>query len=788
MVGSYDWWLVVLSVLMASLASYTALHLASRVAASAGRVRTVWLVGGAVAMGVGIWSMHFIGMLAFRLPAPMTYRVPQLLLSVLVAILASAFALSVVGRPRVSPGGFLVAAVGMGAAIAGMHYIGMWGLHVPASLTWHRGLVAGSIAIAIMASLGALLLAFRFRGEPTPHHGWQRGVSGVVMGLAIAGMHYTAMAAARFGPPHPGFGVPDRAGLATTGLAGAVIVSSLMILGLALLGAMGDQWVRAKTAETAALQEREQILQTSNAALERSQAALRRTSATLRAVVESSPLPIIACNHEGAVQSWNLAAERLFGWREAEVLGQRPPFVRPEQADEIRHIRDQVLTHGPVMDLEVTRYKRDETPVTLSLSVAPLHDEPTATVGTIAIAVDITERKRMIGQFAQAQKMEAMGQLAAGVAHDFNNILTAIGSYAEFLRDELPTDDPRAADVEGIREAADRATALTQQLLAFSRRQVIRPEPLDVNGVVAETIRLAERLVPSNIRISMLAQQDVGGVSADRGQLSQVLLNLVINARDAMPDGGTLVVETTDIELDAAYASEHLYVKPGAYVVITVSDTGVGMDEVTRARIFEPFFTTKPAGTGLGLATVFGIVRQAGGHVFVYSELGTGSTFKVYLPRLEAGERAAARSEPDRPRLFTGSETVLLVDDDAVIRTIAARALRASGYQVLEATSPGEALLLVEREGTPIALLVTDIMMPLITGHELAERVQRLRPGARVLYMSGYTENSVIRRGVLQPDVAFLAKPFTPDSLVRSVRAALDAPALGSDTRVMPAG
>jgi signal transduction histidine kinase/CheY-like chemotaxis protein len=468
------------------------------------------------------------------------------------------------------------------------------------------------------------------------------------------------------------------------------------------------------------------------------------------------------------------------------VLGRMPPYVRPEQADEIRHIRDHVLAHGSMMDLEVTRYKRDETPVTLSLSVAPLYEEPTAAVGTIAIAVDITERKRMVGQFAQAQKMEAMGQLAAGVAHDFNNILTAISSYAEFLQEALPADDPRAEDIEGIREAAARATALTRQLLAFSRRQVVRPEPLDVNAVVAETIRLVERLIPSNIRVSVLARPDVGAVSGDRGQLSQVLLNLVINARDAMPGGGTLIVETSNVDLDAAYASEHLYVKPGAYVVIAVSDSGVGMDEGTRARIFEPFFTTKPAGTGLGLATVFGIVRQAGGHVFVYSEPGAGSTLKVYLPRLEAGERPATPSTPGPARVSTGSETVLLVDDDAVIRTIAVRALRGAGYQVLEATSPGEALLLVERAVAPIALLVTDIMMPLMTGHELAERIQRLRSGIRVLYMSGYTEDSVIRRGVLQADVAFLAKPFTPDLLVRSVRVALDAPVFGSNASSAP--
>ncbi len=379
-------------------------------------------------------------------------------------------------------------------------------------------------------------------------------------------------------------------------------------------------------------------------------------------------------------------------------------------------------------------------------------------------------------QLRQAQKLEAIGRLAGGIAHDFNNLLSVILSYSELLLARgAPGTDGRA-ELEEIREAGERAAKLTHQLLAFSRQQVLAPQSLDLNDVVRGLHSMLERLLGEDVQLRLRLATGLGAVLADRGQIEQVIMNLVVNSRDAMPTGGTLTIETDDIRLDEAYAREHIGVEPGPYVLLAVSDTGVGMDRATRQRMFEPFFTTKEMGkgTGLGLSTVFGIVKQSGGSVWVYSEPGLGATFKIYLPR-HAGdvERTAA---PVPLVTARGSETILLVEDEPQVRGLAIAILNRAGYTVLPASSPTEAIDLARRsEG--IDLLLTDVVMPGMNGRELADRIRSERPGLRVLFMSGYTDDVILHHGVLAPGVAFLQKPLTPDSLTRKLRQALEAPA-----------
>jgi two-component system, cell cycle sensor histidine kinase and response regulator CckA len=377
-------------------------------------------------------------------------------------------------------------------------------------------------------------------------------------------------------------------------------------------------------------------------------------------------------------------------------------------------------------------------------------------------------------QLRHSQQLDAIGQLAGGVAHDFNNILTAISGYCGLLLADTPAGDARRDDVLGIQEAADRAAALTQQLLAFGRKQVMQPAVLDVREVIEDAGRLLRRLIPEDIGLVITTGPILSHVFADRGQLGQVLVNLAVNARDAMPDGGQLTIEARDEPLGEAYADTHLAIEPGPYVRIAVTDTGRGMTLEVKAHIFEPFFTTKPAGkgTGLGLATVYGIVKQFGGYIFVYSEPGHGTTVKVYLPRAEGVATPALREERAPPR--AGRETLLLVEDDPGIRKVARRILEMQAYTVLVAGTPGEALEIAAQYEGRIDLLLTDVVLPGQTGPRLAEILLRERPGLPVLYMSGYTDDAIVRNGQLSPDTEFLAKPFTPDTLHRRVRQILD--------------
>ena len=508
----------------------------------------------------------------------------------------------------------------------------------------------------------------------------------------------------------------------------------------------------------------------------RAEDRLAENRALLAALVKAAPVAIVAVDAEEHVTLWNAAAERLFGWTAAELVGRKIPFTKTRDSEEYARVRDRVWSGQTVTGLETRRERKDGTVVDVLLSCAPFQDSQAGLCGMVALYLDRGEYRQLEEQLRQSQKMDAVGQLAGGVAHDFNNLLTVIKAYSGILADQLDDDNPLKTDVGEIQRAAGRASSLTKQLLAFSRKQVLQPRVLDLNSVSRELEPMLQRLIGDDVRIVLQLDVTIGRVKADRSQIEQVLINLIVNARDAMPHGGTVSVETANVELSGEYLRRHPMVAPGQYVMIAVSDTGVGMDHATQSRIFEPFFTTKPAGTGtgLGLSTVYGIIKQSSGYIWVYSEPGVGTTFKVYLPRLEAEEIDAATSECPVAAPVAGSETVLLVEDEPSVRLIARRILERNGYTVLEAHDGRHAIRVADQYKQPIQLLLTDMMMPELTGRDVWAMLAKRRSDIRVLYMSGYTNDHMVRRGLLDSDAAFLQKPFTAPDLARAVRSTLD--------------
>ena len=507
----------------------------------------------------------------------------------------------------------------------------------------------------------------------------------------------------------------------------------------------------------------------------RAEEALRASEAQYRALFDLSPFPKALFDLETRrFLAVNEAAVRHYGYSREELVGMTVDDLQPPH--ELPQYRKRVATDRPGAERSARRKhrKKDGSVLEVELTCHRLTLEGRECV--LAVALDVTERSNMERQMREAQKMEAIGNLAGGIAHDFNNLLSVVLSYSEILAAGLKAGDPMRADLGEISAAGKRAADLTRQLLAFSRRQVLQPRALDLGTVVSGVTRMLQRLVGEDVEMSVVAAPGLGTVMADPGQVEQVLMNLVVNARDAMPDGGKLTIETSNVELDADYARSHPDVVAGGYVMLAVTDTGSGMSAATRERIFEPFFTTKEngKGTGLGLSTVFGIVRQSGGNVWVYSEPGEGTTFKVYLPLADGAFVPAVDVAADT-RSGSGTETILLVEDEEPVRTLARTILERAGYRVLEAQSGGDALLICEQHPARIHVLVTDVVMPRMSGRQLAERLCAVRPEMKVLFMSGYTDRSIVRHGILDSDVAYLQKPITPGLLTRRVREVLDA-------------
>jgi hypothetical protein len=473
----------------------------------------------------------------------------------------------------------------------------------------------------------------------------------------------------------------------------------------------------------------------------------------------------------------------ILGYTVAEVPG---PAALSTWVMERIHPDDRVA-HGPsylafvaghsgrfAADLRLRDKSGEWVDVAVSLKAVGL--EPGGGVAQVAGSmIDLTERKLLEAQFRQAQKMEAVGRLAGGVAHDFNNLLTAIFAFGKFVRDTLPPDSRAHKDMDELLRVAKRAENLTGQLLAFSRRQTIAPRVLNLNAIVQDIDRMVRRLLGDDIDFSTNLAPDLGNTRVDRGAFEQVMVNLAVNARDAMPDGGKLTIETQNVELQESYAKQHgAEVAPGSYVLMALSDSGIGMDEETQQHIFEPFYTNKEPGkgTGLGLSTCYGIVKQAGGYIWVYSELGEGTTFKVYLPRVLEEEESPWEAPP--PESLLGTERILIAEDNEHVRIIASRSLAELGYVVVQTANPDEAIAAAESAAQPFDLLLTDVVMPGMSGKQLAERLQAAQPGLRVIYMTGYTANAIVHRGVLEPGTHLVQKPFTPESLAQKVRQALD--------------
>jgi two-component system, cell cycle sensor histidine kinase and response regulator CckA len=513
-----------------------------------------------------------------------------------------------------------------------------------------------------------------------------------------------------------------------------------------------------------------------------SEDALRVTYEKLQTVIEGSPLAILGLDPEGNVTMWNPAAERMTGWSEKEALGRPLPIVPKDKKLEFQALLARARSGEYLSGEEVRRQKKDGSPFDISIWTSPLCDPWGEVVGVMAFLADVTERKQMEEtlrnseeQLRQSQKIEAIGRLAGGIAHDFNNLLTAIRGYSDLLLLRIDSSSPLRRDVEEIQKAGERATSLTRQLLAFSRKQVLQPKVLDLNTVVAGMDGMIRRLIGEDIDLVTVLKPGLWNVQADPGQVEQVIMNLIVNARDAMPKGGKVTIETSNVELDDRYVRQHAVVKPGEYILLSISDTGMGMDEETKIRLFEPFYTTKEKGkgTGLGLSTVYGIVKQSGGYIWVYSEAGKGATFKVYLPRfggaVETKKEGASGSAP------RGRETVLVVEDEEAVRVLVRSILEENAYTVLTASDGVEAQKVGRSHKTPIHLIVTDVVMPKMGGREAAETLAPHLPGVKVLYMSGYTDESIVHHGVLESGIPFLEKPFTPDALLRKVRQTLDA-------------
>jgi two-component system cell cycle sensor histidine kinase/response regulator CckA len=507
---------------------------------------------------------------------------------------------------------------------------------------------------------------------------------------------------------------------------------------------------------------------------ERAEQALQSAHETLRAIVGEAPVAIYSLDNEGIVRSWNPAAERIFGWTAAEAIGQPLPTVPKDIQGSVSTRRHEVESGQMLKGVELSRMTRDGGTVTVRVYAGPMHDAGGEVTGVMVVAADTTELRRLELQYRHAQKMEAVGRLAGGIAHDFNNLLTVILGESEMALDELGPADPTRPALEEITKAGNRAGQLTRQLLAFSRQQIIESHVFNLNELVADVERMLDRLIGEDVKLVTRLTLDPVPVRADRSQIEQLIINLAVNARDAMPDGGLLTIETQTLHLEDRDVSPEAPLRPGDYCVLSVNDSGSGMSEEVRSHIFEPFFTTKAPGrgTGLGLATCYGIVAQAGGHIEVASDVGVGTRFKIYLPRtLEQTPSTAAGSAV---LASSGHERILLVEDQAAVRDVAARMLGSLGYEVLTAPDGETAMQILTGGTTNVDLLLTDVVLPGMNGGELARLARAVVPGLKVLFASGYTGDVAAYQALVDAKSALIQKPFTVSTLGERVRQALD--------------
>ena len=749
--GTHDVLLVALSVLIAAAASYTALDLATRMRAASGWSSRAWLASAAIAMGGGIWSMHFVAMLAFSLPGlEVGYELRLTLLSLALPIAVTGLGFFVVNRPGAGPVALSLSGLVMGLGIAGMHYTGMAAMSMPADLSYDALWVAVSIFVAIGASVAALWLAFHQTGVR------DRIMAAAVMGLAVSGMHYSAMQGAAFGTgAHIGH-VHGTASVNQTHLALWVTGTTFLILVLALAAAMFDRHLSQSS--------------------EREAAALRASEERFRLLLQGvTDYAIFMLDPDGRVANWNAGAERIKGYTSDEIVGSHlSRFYTPEEV-EAGAPATALRTAAEVgrFEAEGWRLRKDGSRFWANAVIDAIRDGEGRLVGFAKVTRDITERRqaqadldRAREALAQSQKMEAVGLLTGGVAHDFNNLLTAILGSLELMRKRLPDDPKLVRLLDNAVQGARRGSALTQRMLAFARRQELKPEAVDLPEIVLGMTDLLQSSIGPLVRIETRFPLGLAPALVDANQFEMALLNLTVNARDAMPEGGTITISARE-----AAGGDAVGLPEGRYVCLSVADTGIGMDEATLARAQEPFFTTKGVGkgTGLGLSMVQGLAAQSRGRLVLRSRPGEGTAAEMWFPvaeasaaRREATDAQAGASGPMRPM------TVLVVDDDQLVLENTTAMLEDLRHRVIQAGSGSEALD-VFRRTRGLDLVVTDHAMPGMTGTQLAEQIVAERPGMPIILASGYAEVPADPR----LNLIRLSKPFVQDALAQAVADAL---------------
>ncbi|MBI0539164.1 response regulator [Roseomonas sp. KE2513] len=744
--GSHDTVLIVLSVLIAIAASFTALDLASHIRASVGWARHVWLATAALAMGGGIWAMHFVAMLAFSMSGmEVGYDLGLTLLSLVVPVGATGLSFAVVSRHGSAPMLVLASGLFMGLAIVGMHYLGMAAMKMPADLRYAWPWVVTSILIAIGAATVALWLSMQ-----TSRLGTRMG-GAIAMGFAIAGMHYASMQGAVFtAHPHADMGHGSTS-LTRLTLAMAVAASAFLILFLALAAAMVDR-------RFARLSEREAM-------------ALRRSEERFRSLYQLTPLPLHSLDGNGRIENVTETWLELLGYGREEVVGR--PLVNFMAEASARQILQadwpRLLQRGELRDVEYRVVSKAGEFLDVVASARVEWQEPGTPVRVLGGLTNITERRRAEEALRQSQKIEAMGQLTGGVAHDFNNLLAVVMGNLELLRKRVPEDARSAALIENALQGARRGAVLTQRLLAFARKQELKPEAVDVPELVRGMAELLQRSIGPMVQIDTHFPLALSRAHVDANQLELALLNLAVNARDAMPDGGRLTISAAE-QILLPGTSDGL--KAGKYVLLSVADTGQGMDAATLARATEPFFTTKGVGkgTGLGLPMAQGLAAQSGGRLLLRSKLGQGTTVELWLPvgEVEAEARqAAAATKPTAATETTVPLTILVVDDDALVLANTSAMLEDLGHTVLQAASGAEALKML-RANQRVDLVVTDQVMPSMTGSQLVSELRSDQPHVPVLLVSGYAD---LPSGS-DDDLPRLSKPFSQAALAHAIHAA----------------
>jgi PAS domain S-box-containing protein len=883
LIGSYDYRLVALSISISILAAYASFDLAGRVSKSEGALRTAWLSGGAVAMGIGIWSMHYVGMEAFRLPIPVAYDWPTVLVSLLAAILSSGVALFIVKGKTLGAVETVIGSLAMGGGIAGMHYIGMRAMRISANCEYDMGLVSASILLAVVISSVALRLDFALKNDASIWGARKIGAA-LVMGTAISSMHYVGMAAVRFLPESPSHkgDLAHAVSVSSLGLT-SLIVAVIVILSIAIVAAVNErrfaiqsehleegksllQAVFDNITEGVVIVDRDRnIIQANQPAVSllnlpekkltvqevismfetylpdgrrlrfdelpsarafredflkdcklridnratgkkifveistsairnaegtvvqvmicyrdiTTQAQMDETRSRLAAIVESSEDAIVGKNDKGIVTSWNRSAERLFGYMEEEILGRSIRLLLPQDRQEEEDAILRRIQLGETLEhFETTRRRKDGHVIDVSLTISPIRDSSGQIVGASKIARDITHSKQIERQARQSEKMEALGQLTGGIAHDFNNLLGVITGNLELLERALANDDAMIKRVQTAKKAALRGADLTRRLLVFSRKEELTPRLTHLRETIDNVVEIATRTIGPEIHISLHCDDSVPAILVDPSRLENALLNIALNARDAMPKGGSLTFNTRVVRIDESYPavkSEEL--KPGTYACVSVSDNGRGMSKMVLDRAFEPFFTTKPRGkgTGLGLAMVYGFVRQSDGVARIYSEPDHGTTVSLYFPIPEVGPHQVLEQKRSRLQPTTSVGKVLVVDDEPDLLEIAVAFLEEMGYHfVLQACDGPSALAVLERE-RDIDLLVTDVIMPgSMNGVELASRAREKSPSIKVIFSSGFPADALGERTGEAVNGPLLHKPFQREEFQDVIRKVME--------------